>query len=50
MAPEGHPTKLKYLTFDTGGMFTTNSGQLDQESESNKTSRGETNKSTKEIL
>ena len=50
MARRGDNTTSEYLTFDPGGISTISWSKLDQEPESNKASRGETNKSTKEIL
>ena len=50
MARRGDNTTSEYLTFDPGGISTISWSKLDQDSESNKASRGETNKSTKEIL
>ena len=50
VAREGEPTKSGNLTFEPGGMSTINWRTLDQESYSNKASRGETNKITKSIL
>ena len=44
------PTKSGYLKFYPGGMSTINKRKLYQESESNKASRGETNKNIEEIL
>ena len=46
----GEPTKSGYLTFDPGGMSKINWRELYQQSESNKASIGETNKSTQAIL
>ena len=50
MARKGDPTKSGYLTSDTGDLSTINCIMWYQESESNKASKGETNKSTKAIL
>ena len=50
VAREGDPTKSGWLTFEPGGVSTINFRALDQESDSNKASRGEQNKSTKAIL
>ena len=50
MACKGEPTKSEYLTFGQGGMSTINWSKLYQDSESNKSPRGEPNKITKEIL
>ena len=47
---EGVPTKLVYLTFYPSGMSTINWKKLDQELESNKASRGGSNKRTKSLL
>ena len=44
------PPSQGTLPFDLSGMSTTNWRILYQDSQSNKASRGETNKSTKEIL
>ena len=41
VAREGDPTKSGYLNFDPSGMYTINWRKLDQESDSNKASRGE---------
>ena len=44
------PTKSDYFTFDLIGMSKINWREIYQESESNKYSRGETNKKAQEIL
>ena len=50
MTRKGDPTKSGYLTFEPGGLSIINWRALDQESDSNKTSIGETNKIKKAIL
>ena len=50
VACEGDPTKLWYLTFYPSGVSTINCRVLYPESESNESSRGTTNKSTKAVL
>ena len=44
---KGDPTKSGYLTFDLGGMSTINFSILDQDSDSNKSPKGKTDKSKK---
>ena len=43
VARKGYPTKSGYFTFEPGGISTINWKMLDQESQSNKASRVETN-------
>ena len=47
---KGDHTKLRYLTFYPSGVSTINCRVLYPESESNESSRGTTNKSTKAVI